>query len=167
MAGGNSALVNSHLEGIPVRVIRRVGSGTLYRYDGLFYVDRYWPERPPSHGHIVWRYRLLKATDGGEAVVAPPPTPPGVPDRVPTTVQRIVRNTIVAQEVKKAHGDRCQVCGARLELPEGKTYSEAAHVQPLGLPHNGPDIAENILCLCPTDHVRFDHGAIYVNAGVK
>lgn len=41
-------------------------------------------------------------------------------------------------------------------------YAEGAHIQPLGRPHDGPDVARNILCLCPNDHVRFDRGAITI-----
>jgi putative restriction endonuclease len=168
MTGGNEALANSHLEGTPVRVLRLVTGGPPksppdYRYDGLYYVDRYWPERPASHGFLIYRYRLLKATPDSESVVPTPPPPPGQPPRVPTTVQRIVRSTGVAQGVKEAHGYRCQVCGNRIDLPGGKQYAEAAHIRPLGLPHNGPDAPSNVLCPCPTDHVRFDHGAIHVD----
>jgi putative restriction endonuclease len=36
-----------------------------------------------------------------------------------------------------------------------------AHIRPLGAPHNGPDVKENIIiCLCPNHHVLFDSGAI-------
>jgi putative restriction endonuclease len=106
----------------------------------------------------------LKATPDASAVVTPPVVPPGQPMRVPTTIQRIVRSTAVAKKVKSAHDGRCQICGATIELPGGMRYSEAAHIRPLGLPHNGPDVESNILCLCPNDHVRFDEGAIYVDA---
>jgi hypothetical protein len=34
---------------------------------------------------------------------------------------------------------------------------EAAHIRPLGAPHNGPDTWDNTLCLCPNHHVPFDH----------
>jgi predicted restriction endonuclease len=30
----------------------------------------------------------------------------------------------------------------------------------MGRPHNGPDVPENVLCLCPIDHVLFDRGLI-------
>jgi putative restriction endonuclease len=69
----------------------------------------------------------------------------------------------VADEVKNLHRDQCQVCGETIELPGGARYSEAAHIRPLGLGHAGPDVASNVLCLCPSDHIRFDHGAIYVD----
>ena len=34
---------------------------------------------------------------------------------------------------------------------------------PLGKPHQGPDVEENCLCLCPNHHVQFDSGAISIN----
>ena len=53
------------------------------------------------------------------------------------------------------------MCGIRLEGCAGP-YAEAAHVRPLGAPHNGPDTPDNILCLCPNFHVLFDHGGVSV-----
>jgi len=146
-----------------VRVLRKTGTANDYRYDGLYYVERFWPDRP-AHGHLIWRYRLVKASEDGEAVLPPPDHPPGAPARVPTTVQRIVRSTFVAQGVKDIHQHRCQVCGDRIELAGGRVYAEAAHIRPLGLPHSGPDTDGNVLCLCPSDHVRFDYGALHVDA---
>lgn len=55
------------------------------------------------------------------------------------------------------------MCGTRLECPAGP-YSEAAHIRPLGAPHNGPDTKDNMLCLCPNHHVLFDNGAVSVAA---
>lgn len=37
-----------------------------------------------------------------------------------------------------------------------------AHIKPLGAPHNGPDIIENIICLCPNHHVKFDFGGFSI-----
>ncbi|MFF4624980.1 HNH endonuclease [Nonomuraea jabiensis] len=48
-------------------------------------------------------------------------------------------------------------------LPHGQ-YAEGAHIRPLGSPHDGHDVAGNLLCLCPNDHVLFDQGAIIVKA---
>lgn len=62
-----------------------------------------------------------------------------------------------AVSVKKRHDYRRQVCGVRLEAQAGP-YAEGAHIQALGSPHNGPDVEENILCLCPNLHVLFDNG---------
>ena len=35
-------------------------------------------------------------------------------------------------------------------------------IQPLGEPHRGPDVVENILCLCPNHHVMFDNGVFSI-----
>ncbi len=53
------------------------------------------------------------------------------------------------------------MCGIRLEGLAGP-YAEAAHIRPLGAPHNGPDHLDNMLCLCPNHHVLFDHGGVGV-----
>ena len=53
------------------------------------------------------------------------------------------------------------MCGIRLEGCAGP-YAEAAHVRPLGAPHNSPDTPDNILCLWPNLHVLFDHGGVSV-----
>ena len=95
---------------------------------------------------------------------APPPETPKAADmgdpapRCETTTYRVLRDTALAREVKRWHDYRCQVCGETIELPNGERYAEAHHIRPLGSPHNGPDRAENILCLCPNHHVEFDYG---------
>jgi len=38
-----------------------------------------------------------------------------------------------------------------------------AQIQPLGGPHDGPDIAGIILCLCPNYHVLLDEIAFWIN----
>lgn len=73
---------------------------------------------------------------------------------------RIIRDTKVSKWVKYLHGYRCQLCGETIELPDGQFYAEAHHLQPLGEPHKGPDVVENVICVCPTDHVLLDYGAI-------
>lgn len=89
---------------------------------------------------------------------------PSNPDRVAATTYRILRDTELARQVKILHGFKCQICGDSILLPDGKSYAEAHHIRPLGSPHEGPDIAENILCLCPNHHVMLDYGAIPINA---
>lgn len=88
-----------------------------------------------------------------------PVAPPG---RQTTTIQRIVRNTEVANRVKGYYAHACQVCNQKLETPAGP-YAEGAHIRALGEPDNGPDVEENILCLCPNHHVLFDAGALRIN----
>ena len=84
------------------------------------------------------------------------------PPRVETTTTRIIRDTKIIRDLKSKYKDQCQVCGARLQLPNGNGYSEGHHLQKLGGSHHGPDIRENILILCPTHHVEFDYGMIAI-----
>ena len=72
--------------------------------------------------------------------------------------QTHLRDTSLTRRLKKLHDDSCQICGLALRL-SGRTYSEAHHIKPLGNPHNGPDVAENILVLCPNHHVMLDFRA--------
>ncbi|MGW4379341.1 YDG/SRA domain-containing protein [Kitasatospora sp. NPDC004531] len=169
---GNAALVTSVSTGVPVRVIRSLADHQRksvvagYRYDGLFRVEEYWSDLGRS-GHLVWRYRLVQATTAEVPPIHQPPLPaPPVGrktlTRVETKIQRIVRSTSVADFVKRAHDFTCQVCGTRLPTPTG-AYAEAAHIRGLGRPHNGPDVASNVLCLCPNHHTLFDFGMLWIN----
>lgn len=81
------------------------------------------------------------------------------PATVEMVTYRILRDTALARRLKELHAHRCQICGITLPLAAGN-YSEAHHLQPLGAPHAGPDIAENILVLCPNHHALCDYGAI-------
>ncbi|MFJ5230503.1 HNH endonuclease [Kitasatospora sp. NPDC088391] len=85
------------------------------------------------------------------------------PSRVERAVSRVLRDGAVAEYVKRAHDFHCQVCGVRLEAPDGG-YAEGAHIRALGRPHRGPDVVGNVLCLCPNHHVLFDLGMFTVTA---
>lgn len=81
-----------------------------------------------------------------------PPAP-----RISIVVSRILRDTPVATALKELYEDCCQVCGIALHIRE-QNYSEAHHLRPLGMPHNGPDNSGNMMVLCPNHHVLFDYG---------
>jgi hypothetical protein len=61
----NRALATSCERRLPVRVVRGAGHRSPhspadgYRYDGLYYVDRYWQETGRS-GYRIWRFRLVR-----------------------------------------------------------------------------------------------------------
>ncbi len=76
------------------------------------------------------------------------------------TTYRVLRDSRLARDLKDLHGGACQLCGDSICLPSGNTYSEAHHLIPLGRPHNGPDVAGNIVVLCPNHHVKLDYGLI-------
>ena len=73
----------------------------------------------------------------------------------------MARDPARARRVKALYNNRCQMCGTRLDCPAGP-YSEAAHIRALGIPHDGPDTEDNILCPGPNHHVLFDNGAIFI-----
>ena len=89
-----------------------------------------------------------------------PKSRPAQPGRSECTVQRIIRDTGLARVVKELHQFRCQICGQRIALPQGGYYAEAHHIHPLGAPHDGPDVVENIMCVCPNHHAELDYLSI-------
>lgn len=110
----------------------------------------------------------IEAEQIGYQEQRPCPEPPTAADmeapepsrRVEATIHRIVRDTALARRLKQLHANRCQICGESIGLHDGGTYSESHHIRPLGSPHDGPDIAENIVILCPNHHAQCDLGAI-------
>ena len=110
-------------------------------------------------GSGVWGLRSRLSATPVASDIAEPETP----DRVHTEVYRILRDTELARKIKLLHNNQCQLCGSTITLANGCTYAEAHHIKPLGRPHNGPDIAENIIVLCPNHHVQLDFGALPLN----
>lgn len=159
--GGNAALARNSVEGNPVRVNRLV-SGKTYRYDGLYRVEEYWSEKGKD-GYLIWRYRLV-GIQGQEPAKPTLEIPKGnaTPSKTESTISRIIRNTEVGNTVKKIHAHTCQVCCTELKTPAGP-YAECCHIKPLGKPHCGPDVIQNVLCLCPNCHVLFDNHAILLD----
>jgi predicted restriction endonuclease len=84
-------------------------------------------------------------------------------ERVQLITYRYLRDTKIARELKAIYKNACQICKMKIQLSNNKLYSEAHHIQPLGQGHNGPDIKENLLVLCPNHHVEFDYGIICVD----
>lgn len=87
-------------------------------------------------------------------------TEPKLTQRHAVQTYRILRDTALARWLKHIYEYECQLCGITIELANGERYAEVHHIQPLGTPHNGPDILENLLVLCPNHHAMCDLGAI-------
>lgn len=162
---GNKALPISYENRLPVRVIRgahkesKFAPETGYRYDGLFYVTEYWSDKGKNN-YTIWRFRLEKIEkvhkeyldhDADIGLNYEPVTIFSETTRKEYKVNRIVRETKTAAYVKRLYKNTCQICRIQIVTPVG-FYSEAAHIKALGKPHNGPDLKENILCLCPNHH---------------
>jgi hypothetical protein len=75
-------------------------------------------------------------------------------------VQAQVRDRKKAAALRRHYKNTCAFCETRLQVGPARWYSEAAHVKPLGKPHNGPDRTSNMLVLCPNHHLQFDRGVL-------
>lgn len=80
------------------------------------------------------------------------------PKRVKGEITRIVRDTAKTKKLKKLYECRCQVCDERIEIAHEKYYAEVHHIRPLGSGHDGLDVEENMIVVCPTHHAYFDFG---------
>lgn len=105
------------------------------------------PEVPPEPGVPTTATEFL-------GPITPAPRRPVAPGN------SLVRNQSIVTEIKEAYGDTCAICGLPLHIGGGRYYTDGAHIKPLGSPHHGPDIMENVLPLCPNHHRQFDEGAI-------
>jgi predicted restriction endonuclease len=69
-----------------------------------------------------------------------------------------VRDADLPATLKRMYGSLCQLCRIPLITPSG-LMAEGAHIRPLGAGHDGLDLIENLLCLCPNHHKLLDgHG---------
>jgi hypothetical protein len=82
------------------------------------------------------------------------------PQRILSETYRILRDTKISRNIKELYGYKCQLCGNVIKFSNGVKYAESHHIKPLGKPHNGPDVKENVICLCPNHHVLLDYGGI-------
>lgn len=73
-----------------------------------------------------------------------------------------VRNRLLVEKVKQIYENTCQLCGLKMRIRENRYYSEVHHLVPLGEPHHGPDVIENMICVCPNHHVLLDLGGIFL-----
>ncbi len=93
-----------------------------------------------------------------------PSSAPGSPaPRRDQLLRRIVRDTRLSRSVKLLYDHECQLCRETITLPDGRRYSEAHHLRPLGNPHSGLDVASNVVVVCPNHHAMLDLGAIHLD----
>ena len=166
---GNLALAKTCQNGRPLRVVKKTTDGFLY--DGIYRVAGFWSARGRSKFKI-WRFHLIRIEPEPNEValsVGIAEETPGYDtidsndtvERRVSIIQRLIRNTEVAASVKHLYKSKCQVCRETIKTIAGD-YAEAAHIRPLGTPHNGPDDQSNVLCLCPNHHVMFDLGGFVI-----
>ncbi|SFG61668.1 YDG/SRA domain-containing protein [Pontibacter chinhatensis] len=169
----NKALAINCQNQLPVRVIRGANHKSKhspafgYRYDGLYKVTDYWKKRGKS-GFDVWLFRLEKLEVDRGSIFELNEDSPEYAKATRTAVihQRINRDYQLTLKVKEVYDFHCQVCHTRIVTNAG-FYAEAAHIKPLGVPHNGPDTLDNLLCLCPNHHIMFDYGGFTIEDDFK
>ena len=166
---GNKALMLSCKYNLPVRVTRgyqiKNGPTKGYRYDGLYYVNKFERVKGKS-GYYICRFHLgsEKQIDILEKEIKPNLKPDYKRvDRAATTVSRIKRDVSLSENIKEIYGYKCQVCNVYLKTPYG-AIAIGAHIKGLGKPHNGPDVIENMICLCPNHHEQFDDHGFYIDS---
>ena len=79
-----------------------------------------------------------------------------------TEIQAQIRNRRKAAALRRRYDNTCMFCGTKLSIGEREFYSEAAHIQAIGKPHNGPDKVGNMIVLCPNHHLQFDRGVLRI-----
>jgi hypothetical protein len=160
LGGLATAIESADLPGITGLIIRQ---DTMMPGGGYFKLYR-----RELDAFIWWENEIRRAVDFdwspySKAILSKgyPKTPVAhdgkKPNRVETTTYRILRDTPLALKIKFLHNYECQICGEAIMLVDGRRYAEAHHIRPLGSPHNGPDCAENIICVCPNHHVLLDY----------
>jgi putative restriction endonuclease len=173
-ATGNKALIVSEMHGLPVRVTRGFKHQSVfspkvgYEYGGLYVVTNHF-EDTGKDGFIICRFKLEKITPlNNKKSLLKIPLSSGSEDskRIPTTILRIVRDTKLTLEIKDLYDYTCQICGIKISV-RGVKYAEAAHIKPLGKPHNGNDQPGNIICLCPNHHVMLDKGVFAIENNLQ
>lgn len=158
----NSALIKSYVENLPVRVTRgfqiEYGPSEGYRYDGIHYVTGYEYTKG-SHGFMVYQFNLSAlATYNNikKSIIDNVKPDLRFPDRKEVIRSQLNRNRAIPRNIKNMYKHICQVCLTPVEGKRNGLISVGAHIEPLGHPHNGPDDASNMLCLCPNHHSMFD-----------
>ena len=130
---GNLDLSKNKYNQLPIRVIRGAkhfekdyAPNSGYRYDGLYYVEDYYPDISED-GFRIWRYKLIKEinTELPPANDQDSPTP-----RAQRTTDQIQRDPNIPQRLKEQYDFTCQVCDIRLEA-NGIPHAIGAHIKGL------------------------------------
>lgn len=77
------------------------------------------------------------------------------------------RDVVLATKLKALYNHKCMACGLTVVIgvDPNRCYAEAAHIRPLGNPHNGPDKPGNMIVLCPSHHIQLDVGVLGIRSG--
>jgi|TARA_B110000503_G_scaffold94752_1_gene142699 putative restriction endonuclease len=173
LSPGNSGLIKSYLEHLPVRVSRgfqtHLGPVSGYRYDGIYYVTGY-EYTTGNDGFMVYQFNLSATASYNiikSAIIATVEPELKFPDRKERVVNQLNRDRRVPKRIKDLYDHTCQVCLIPLKGKRNGYISAGAHIEPLGYPNKGPDNESNMLCLCPNHHSLFDDYGFTINADLS
>jgi hypothetical protein len=101
-----------------------------------------------SPAQVVSRLRRLSSENGAV-----------VPGRSYRAGKSQKRNRTFVALVKALYAGRCQVCGETIANVEGTRYAiQIHHLEPWDGDHS--DRLDNVICVCPNDHHRFELGLL-------
>lgn len=84
-------------------------------------------------------------------------------DIIQSVISRPVRDVTFKHRVREVYNSTCAVTGLHILNGGGRPEVEAAHIQPVGEGHNGPDSVRNGIALSRTVHWLFERGMISLN----
>jgi hypothetical protein len=76
-------------------------------------------------------------------------------------VKHFARDQDKVQYLKFLYNNTCQVCGHKMDLGGGETYSETHHLHPRL--EDGTDLVEKMMVLCSNCHVLVDRAAFMID----
>jgi HNH endonuclease len=68
------------------------------------------------------------------------------------------RNARFVELLKALYENRCQVCGRRIEGPDGRSRADVHHLEPRH--GDASDRLSNVIVVCPNAHARFELGGL-------
>lgn len=170
---GNRALIKAIETKRPFTVINKFENGT-YEYLGKWIVTYY--EYSPWKGYPAhFRFYLecieppheLFSVYGQKVIETYSITKSSNPPiRTFSEGFRVARDSRPVKELKLLYDYKCSLCDSHL-TGVNQPIVEVHHLIPLGKPHDGLDIKENMIVLCPNHHAQFDAGVLFLSTSLE
>ena len=164
LTAGNRLLASAKDSPLPIFFFYQSPGDDTWEYQGLVDVVDYRQVHYDPEDRLIFEFTLQRRSEAHERVDAEEHARDlAQPSRVETTRSRVIRNTTASRQLKQLYGHQCQLCGDVRQRTSEAAYAEAHHLQPLGRPHDGPDVTANLLVLCSNHHADFDYGMVSVD----
>lgn len=160
LIAGNRYLAEAETVPLPIFFFYKPTGADTWEYRGQVEVLEY--ERVRRNGRRVFEFTLTYHTKD-RVNLSSHASDISPPKRIETRRSRVIRDTQMSSELKEEYRCECQICGDIRQQSPGVRYAEAHHIQPLGTPHDGPDIRSNLVVVCPNHHADFDYGMISID----